>query len=338
MSKVIVRYLTGEEKAGNLLSFNYNQPTFHLQVENEEGKIVTSTEQLKSVREIRFLKKAKTSESLLRTETIDESVFAGTLAVRLTIEFKDGSVLTGTTNKYNPNDRGFYLVPLNPADKSERIFINAEAIKCIESRKLFGKILIDQKKISEAQLKVGLDHQRKLREKKIGMILMESNLINDRQLDASLQKQKESPKMLGKILVQAGYITEEQLRVALAKQQEEKKIKLGQILVRLKFLTPNDICIALATQFKCAWIDLSDIQIPRDIATILPGEIVRKLEVIPVEKKEGVILIVATSQPLVQNIYLEVQNISPFNVELAIAYEEYISKNIDFFFPEAKKE
>lgn len=338
MAKVVVKYLTGEEKTGDLPSFNYTQPFFHLYTPNEEGKPVPSVERLVFVREICFLKKTRDDASLIHTETIDQTVYAGRLSTRLVVEFKDGSILNGTTNKYNPNDKGFYLIPLNPADKCERIFVNAEAASRVVTRKLFGDILVDQKKLTEEQLRAGLAHQNALKEKKVGTILVENNLINDQQLSESLLRQRGSSKLLGEILVQAGYITEEQLKLALAKQQEDKKMKLGQVLVTLRFLMPNDISIALATQFNCAWVDLSGAQIPRDIFTLLPEETIRRLEVIPIEKKDNKVLVVATSQPLDSNIYQEVRKDSPLPVEFAFAYEKYISTIIDSFFPETPKE
>ena len=152
-----------------------------------------------------------------------------------------------------PMTRGSILVPLNPADRYERIYVNALAVKRVDSRRLMGNILVDQKKITPTQLVHALRYQREKREKKIGVILAEHNFITHGQLEESLQKQTERAKYLGEILLEAGYITEEQLQYALTVQHENKKKKLGQILVELKYLAPNDICIALATQLHLGW-------------------------------------------------------------------------------------
>lgn len=336
MSKVIVKFLSGEEKRGIVYSFHMNQPTFHMQTENEDGTTETETVKIDSVKEILFLKKESETRSPLRTETIDQSMFASTVAFKLAIELKDGTIITGSTIKYDPNDKGFFLIPLNPGDKSERIYVNAEAVKNIDSKRLLGKILLDQKKIDIQRLNSGLMEQRKMREKKIGSILQEKKIINQKQLHESLQKQKETPNLLGEILMGAGYISNEQLDNALNIQHEHTKKKLGQILVDLKYLTPNDICIALATQLHLPWVDLSDKSISKEVATILPEEVVRKLEVIPVEKKGKDILVVATSQPQDPNILLELMKVTPLKVELVVAYEGYIESNIDYFFPKKK--
>ena len=334
MSKVIVKYISGETKTGTILSFNVNQPIFYLQIENEAGKGASSPERMDSIREIRFLKKEGPTGSLVHRETIDQSLFAGTMAFKLTVEFDDGSVLTGTTIKYDPNDRGFYLIPLNPGDRSERIFVNAHAVKRVDSVKLLGKILVDQRKISREQLEAGLQRQKECREQPIGAILQERNLISDEQLQESLKKQKTNQKLIGEILLEAAYITREQLDHALRVQHEQRKKKLGQILVDLKFLAPNDICIALATQFNCAWIDLSEVTIPPEIVNHLPEETVKRLEVIPVEKKGKDVIVVATSQPQNPIVGADVRNATPLTVELAVAYEVDIARCIALHFPE----
>jgi type IV pilus assembly protein PilB len=163
---------------------------------------------------------------------------------------------------------------------------------------------------------------------------MEKAIISEKQLQESLQQQKEKNKLLGEILLEAGYITDEQLEYALSIQRENKKKKLGQVLVELQYITPNDICIALATQFHCPWIDLSQVKIPLETASSLPEEVVRRLEVIPVEKKKnGNILVVATSQPQDPSVGLEVSKHTPLKVELVVAYEGDIDAAINSFYP-----
>lgn len=168
MAKVIVKFLTGEEKIGNVTSLNINQPTFNLHVVKEGGKSEIHTVSLDSVKTIHFLKKEEPGESPIRKETIDQSIYAGTVSIKLMVEFEDGELINGTTHKYNPNDRGFFLIPLNPADKSERIYINARAVKNVDQKTLIGKILIEQKKITPQQLEEALRLQKEKREKKIG--------------------------------------------------------------------------------------------------------------------------------------------------------------------------
>lgn len=334
MARVTVKYLHGEEITGEVMLFNVNKPTFPLQVEGPGGIPETRAVRVDAVKMILFLKKEEPGGSRVRTETIDQSIYAGTLAFRLIVEFRDGEVIHGSTLKYSPNDPGFFLIPLNPADRSDRIYVNAQSVKHVVSKRLLGKILVDQNKITHEQLNESLRYQRETREKKLGAILREKEIISEQQLQESLDKQKEKNKMLGEILLEAGYITDEQLDYALRMQQENRKKKLGQVLVDLKYISPNDICIALATQFKHPWIDLSRISIPQEIATSMPEAVVKKFEVIPVEKKGADILVVATSQPQDADLKAVLSKITSLNVELVIAFEGYIESAIHTFFPE----
>lgn len=338
MASAVVKFVSGEEKEGEIILFNVTKPTFHLQVTRDEGRKEIQLIRTDSVKMILFLKRTENAGTYLRTETIDQSVYAGTTALRLRVSFKDGEVITGSTLKYDPSDKGFFLIPLNPADRSERIYINAKTVKSVHHERLFGHILVEQKKITSEQLEKSLRYQTEQREKKIGAILREKAIISDKQLQESLQKQKEKNQLLGEILLEAGYITDEQLGYALSVQRANRKKKLGQILVELQYIAPNDICIALATQFHCPWMDLSQVKIPLEIALSLPEVVVRSLDVIPVEKKNnGRVLVVATSQPQDPSVGLEVSKHTPLNVELVVAYEGDIEAAIDLYFKKADR-
>ncbi len=332
--KVMVKCTSGETRHGQLLAFNINNPVLYLQIPNAEGKIVSTSVSMSQVQQIIYLKKLTENDSPVRQEKIDNTILASATSFRLNVEFKDGSLLTGTTHRYNPDDKGFYLIPLNPADKSDRIFVPAHAVKRIEVVKLFGKLLVDLGKISQKQLEIGVLRQWDSKEKKLGAILRDENMISEEQLMASLKKQEKSHAFIGEILLNANYITKEQLDYALRLQREYRKKRLGQILVELKFLAPNDICIALATQFNCAWIDLADEVIPQEVAQSLPEEVVKRFEVIPVEKREDSVLIVATSEPNNPEIIREITGAASCKVEFAVAYEVYILRNIARYFPD----
>ena len=168
--------------------------------------------------------------------------------------------------------------------------------------------------------------------KRLGEILLDQKCITEDQLEQGIEKQKISQKMLGEILIDAGYITPDQLEDALEIQHENRKKRLGQILVELKYVTPNDICIALASQFHFPWVDLSNVEIPQDLATALPEEVMREYGVIPIAKKEDDTLVVATSQPQYSDIWLEVRKSTVMKVELVVAYEGYIEAAIDSLF------
>lgn len=340
MHHVIVKFLEGEEKEGEVFSFNMNFPVFYLQSKNDKGEIDNIPIKIDLIKQIIFLKKKDSNGNILHKETIDQSIYAGVLPYRLKVEFKDGQIVDGSTNRYNLKDAGFFIVPINPADKSERIYINAATVKNVDCKRLLGKKLIDQQNITLEEVERSFKQQRMEREKKDGgqkeTITQQSEgfFIIEDEIRRAEQKliEKTKIKPLGEIILGAGYITSHQLEDALNKQKEQKDKKLGQILVDLKHITPTDICVALASQFHLSWVDLSNLDIPQEIATILPEKTVRELGVIPVEKKDDT-LVVAISQPQVSLIGMQVSKFTPFVIELVIAYDGYIQAAIEKYFP-----
>ncbi len=326
--EVVVEYLNGKVLAGHILAFNPKQPVFHLQT-TEQGKTASVAVKTTDIKDILFLKRQDGEGPTLRFETIDQSVYAGTISYRLVVEFKDGSVIHGTAIRYEPKEPGFYVIPLSPADRSERIFVNAKAAKKVEHWKLLGRILVEQNKITDQQLEHGISVQRHLREKKIGAILREQNFLTDEQLRQGVEKQAGKGKKLGLILIEAGYITEEQLETALEIQRSNRRKKLGMILVELKILTPNDICIAVATQYRLPWIDLATTDILSRVACLLPAEVERALQVVPVEVRENKTLVVATAAPQQPGLKGEIAKHTALKVELVVAFDSYIEAAID---------
>lgn len=332
MAKVLVKLRSGEQIIGDLLSLNPARPSFYLVAEEEGGKVHNINVSMDLVKAIFFLKKQEKDASVVRTETIEQTVVAGLHGFRLDVEFKDGEMMHGSAHKYNPSDKGFYMVPLNPAERYDRIYINAAWVKNVDSRRLMGDILLDQKKITEQQLTHALEYQRAQKEKKIGTILKEHDYVTHEQLEEALKKQGGQTKFLGEILLEAGYITEEQLAFALDIQRKNRKKKLGRILVELRYLAPNDICIALSTQLQLPWADLSSADIQSDIATALPEEVARRLQVIPIERQANT-LVIASAEPREPGLKGEIGRYTDLRIELAVAYEDYIEAAINRFYP-----
>jgi hypothetical protein len=330
MNRVIVYFGDGRTKAGKATFFNLAKPTFPLQVEAEDGKVEVLTVRIDDVRKILFLKKDADAlpGSSIRRETIDQSTFASSIAFKLSVELRDGEVLTGSTVKYNPNDKGFFLTPLNPADPSERIYINAGSVMHVEQRKLLGRILIDERKITDGQLASAAAVQAEYRSKRIGTIMVEQAMISQIQLDESLGRQRERNVKIGELLIEAGYISQEQLDQALGIQKEFRNKRLGQILVELKYVTPNDICLALASQLGCAWVDLSKLKIAPETLALLPPDVEKRLEIVPVEKRGEDMLVVAASQPKDPELIKELRRLTPWKLELVVAYDGYIASII----------
>ena len=102
----------------------------------------------------------------------------------------------------------------------------------------------------------------------IGQILLDSKLITPDQLNNVIELQKKSPsKRIGDILVQEGIITE-------------------KVLMR-----------ALESRLKVQYVDISDIELTEKIVNLLPEEIAKKYNVIPIETTDN-LLTIASSDPM----------------------------------------
>ena len=101
---------------------------------------------------------------------------------------------------------------------------------------------------------------------------------------------------LGEILTDAGVISEEQLAKALALGKEEKK-RLGEVLLDNKIITERQLIDVLQYQLGVDFIDLSKVEIPVQMAQLLPKNIAKKHEVVPV-RVAGDTIYVAMFDPL----------------------------------------
>ncbi len=327
LPSVEVVFLDGNKAEGRVMNFNMKRKTFHLLIGDTEEAQTTKPIMFSDVRMIYFLKGEDNSGHYkLIEEGIEKSESAAPIAYKLIVEFKDGEFLHGSAHKYSPDEEGFYIVPDNPQSPYQKIYINQDAVKKVDSKRLVGNILIDQEKITTEQLEQALKKQRDQREQKIGSILKEQNSITHEQLTSSLETQKKEPKKrLGELLVDAGYISNNQLENALKMQTHRKIKRLGQILVQLGYITPNDICIALATQFGLPWVDLSKKKIHSEIASIIPQEEARRLTAVPIDVK-GKTIVVAISFPSVEveEIVKKLKSITGRDIELAIGCDGHI--------------
>lgn len=88
-------------------------------------------------------------------------------------------------------------------------------------------------------------------------------------------------KRLGDVLTTVGLLTEEQLNEALV-LQKEKKDRLGKVLLDNGYITEPQLIEALRMQLGIDYIDLSDMKIPAEMASLIPKNIARKHGVVPV--------------------------------------------------------
>jgi type IV pilus assembly protein PilB len=132
---------------------------------------------------------------------------------------------------------------------------------------------------------------------------------------------------LGELLLKAQLINQQQLTKAL-EEQKNSGGKLGEILQRLGFVTEDDIIECLSHQFGVPSINLRHFEIDPNVAKIIPVDLARKYNVIPVNKT-GATLTLAMTDPT--NIFAmdEITFMTGYRVEPVVASEEAIRERID---------
>jgi type IV pilus assembly protein PilB len=100
---------------------------------------------------------------------------------------------------------------------------------------------------------------------------------------------------LGDLLVREGLINAEQLQRAVAEQKGSSD-KLGTVLVRLNLLSEEQLIGFLSRQYGIPSITLSQLDIDVDVLKLVPAQIAKKYDVVPV-KRTGNSLTLAMADP-----------------------------------------
>ena len=101
---------------------------------------------------------------------------------------------------------------------------------------------------------------------------------------------------LGELLLAAGTITQEELDHGLELQKTQKG-RLGEVLIANGIITEDQLIEALQMQLGIEYIDLSKINIPTELASVVPKNIAKQYQVVPVRLKKDE-LYLAMSDPL----------------------------------------
>ncbi len=132
---------------------------------------------------------------------------------------------------------------------------------------------------------------------------------------------------LGELLQKAKLISGEQLATAL-KSQKESGVKLGEALVRLGYVTEDDITETLSAQFGVPSINLTHFEIDPNVLKLVPADVARKYNILPVNKT-GATLTIAMADPT--NVFAmdDLKFMTGYNVEPVVASEIALQHAID---------
>ena len=101
---------------------------------------------------------------------------------------------------------------------------------------------------------------------------------------------------LGQLLVDGRILTQEQLQRALEHKAATGR-RLGEIVVELGFTTERAIAGALAEQYELEYVDLDTVELDRDAVALLPEELARRYEALPLRILEDGVPLLAVTDP-----------------------------------------
>ena len=101
---------------------------------------------------------------------------------------------------------------------------------------------------------------------------------------------------LGTLLLRVGAIDPEQLEIALTEKERSPR-RLGEILVEWGWVPSVAIARALAEQYGIPFLDLSTTEIEDDAALLLPEDVARRLQALPVKRLPDNLLLVGLADP-----------------------------------------
>ena len=250
------------------------------------------------------------------------------------VELTNGESLTGETFGLEIQGAGLFLYLANYGDSVLRSFIPAAAIKGQQIGKPLGEMLVDEKLLTDAQVRAGLARQKELREQKLGDLLAEHQVISEDQLHDALERQRAMPMVkLGDALVASKVITPEQLAVALERQKTNRRKPLGEILIEAHYLSKADLFRALSQKLGIPTVDLKKFRIDTAVLKLLPGSVVHQFNVLPL-CIDGQALVVATDNPLDPAPVERIRFITQRPVTTVMASAEDIAEQIRAHFGE----
>ncbi|HEX9162518.1 MAG TPA: type IV-A pilus assembly ATPase PilB [Thermoanaerobaculia bacterium] len=135
---------------------------------------------------------------------------------------------------------------------------------------------------------------------------------------------------LGELLTKASLISQDQLKEAL-RVQKETGGKLGETLIKLGFVSEEDITECLSQQFGVPSINLSHFEIDSSVIKLIPADVARKYNILPVNKT-GATITIAMADPT--NVFAmdDIKFMTGYNVEPVVASELGIKAAIDNYY------
>jgi general secretion pathway protein E len=141
---------------------------------------------------------------------------------------------------------------------------------------------------------------------------------------------------LGQVLLESKLITKKQLDEVLELQQSGDPRRLGSILIDNEWLTSESLALALSIHLNLPFADLSQQTINPELTRIIPENVARKYQLMPVEISNGA-LVVVMEDPTDIAVLGEISALTGMNITPSVGVGMDIQSAIDLYY-KANKE
>lgn len=125
---VVARFMDGRILKGTSLDVDPARPAFH--VRPPDG--LTAEVKLKDLKALFFVRSLEGDMARHETRSLDPADPRTLGSTAVSLQFPDGEVMVGLTNRFPPNRPFFFVVPVDPQSNNIRILVNRSAVKKME--------------------------------------------------------------------------------------------------------------------------------------------------------------------------------------------------------------
>ena len=130
MNHVVARFQDGRILKGQTNDFLPARGTFHLVPEGATAADKPVEVLVPELKALFFVRDLAGNPDHKKTNAFDPAKPPQGRKVR--VEFKDGELLIGTTQGYQPDRPGFFVLPADARSNNERCFVVASAVKRVQ--------------------------------------------------------------------------------------------------------------------------------------------------------------------------------------------------------------
>ncbi|HEY5998473.1 MAG TPA: hypothetical protein VI078_04130 [bacterium] len=124
-NKIVVRFLDGRRLKGYTGDFLPSKPAFHVMPLDAPPGTKPMLVQISELKAVFFVKDLVGNPE--HRERLEFRPDRPPVGKKIRVVFRDGEVLVGTTQGYDPTRAGFFLVPADHESNNERCFIIGRA-------------------------------------------------------------------------------------------------------------------------------------------------------------------------------------------------------------------